>query len=299
MKTFNSYFKKDYREQLENWQTKVLARSSTNWQVEFIDSALGKVQVLSSEAKTDLPALLILPGFRTSSLIWDLADAMKIYKGQYRIFMLDIPGQPTLSSGLSPKVKGLDYGHWLLEVLEILGLAKVSVIGASFGGELIVKLARVAADRIEAAFLCNPGGLVGISLNFAALYDNVLAMLFPSDQNIKRMIQKIALGSNHSLDEEGMQLLFEYSKIAVKGFVNKAQYPYKMSDAELGKLSIATYLLLGTEDRMFAHHKQAMRAEKSLTHLKEIKLFEGVGHGIELEPSMHQYILTQLKLFKS
>lgn len=293
MKIYNSTFKNaDWKQQLENWQNKQIAQSSSPFQKIVLDTAYGPTQILSTKNSNNLPHLVFIPGFRTCGLYWDICDSIKLYAGKFQVHLINVIGQPAMSSGKSPAVKGFGYGEWLVEVLDGLNIESTAFAGASFGGQLIMKLSQVAPNRIKQAFLCNPGGLSPV--RFAGIVANIPMMINPSDKNIKKMMQKVALGRKTELNAQQTQNLLVNISIAVRGFKNGAQFPYAMKAAELKNLTAPTYLMLGTDDLMFNYKKQISRAKKVLPNLVQVEIFDGIGHGIEIEPSLHKKIVSLL-----
>lgn len=295
MKSFKSSFKSPvWRQKLSDWQELHKTNSSTDFMSTILHTKYGETQVLSTQTEPSRPHLVFLPGFRTCGLYWDICDGLTIYKDQYQVHLVDVIGQPSLSSGTTPLVKGLGYGEWLVEVLDALGIEKAAFAGASFGGQLIMKLSQVAPQRISKAFLCNPGGLTNVRLK--GILANIPIMLYGSDRNIEKMMQKVALGKKHGLNENQYQSLLQNIIISVRGFKNGAQFPYPMRAEELQGMTAPTYLMLGTDDLMFNYKKQIQRAEKLLPNLVGIELFENIGHGIEIEPALHEGILKLLQI---
>jgi hypothetical protein len=73
---------------------------------------------------TTLETLVIFPGARTTSLIWDLDKGLDNLTYKLRIFMVETNGLPNLSDGETPDIDSLDYGIWAAEVLELLKIDK-------------------------------------------------------------------------------------------------------------------------------------------------------------------------------
>src|SRR5688572_23331628 len=101
----NSHFKDPAHDLLyfENWVAKLEQLNQTKYQKIELQTALGKTLVWGINAeKTELPPLVIFPGFRTVSLFWDFDRGLEPLRERYRIFMVDTNGQPCLSDGNTP-----------------------------------------------------------------------------------------------------------------------------------------------------------------------------------------------------
>lgn len=279
---------------LDDWNQRVIAQSGTSIQALQIDSPLGKTQVwrtgLSDAAA---PALVIFPGFRTASLIWELDGLLAPLRGLYRIHLVDTNGQPTLSEGHTPDIKGPGYGEWAVAVLDALGLGSATVMGASFGGLVCLKLAAQAPGRVVRAFLLNPGCLTGFSLAPRNLFYNLLPIFSPSEKNVRRFLDNAVWHKpSHQLSEKGADLLVEYEVYVLKHWRDKAQKPYVMPAAELQAAKAEVHLLVGDQDPLFPYQKSIAHARAHLPQLASVKVFSGVAHGIELSAAAIAHVAS-------
>lgn len=288
-----SYFKdeKNDKAYFENWVKKLELLNGKVYQKIEIETSIGKTIVwgLNLENKNK-NSLVIFPGFRTTPLIWDLDNGLNAINSSTAIYLVETNGQPNLSDGSTPDIKSLDYGHWANEVLEKLEIEKTFVAGASFGGLICMKLGITHPEKIKAAFLLNPGCLQNVSLNLKDLYYLVLPVLSPKEKNIITFLNKsIFCKPTHQISNEAEKLLIDYELFALTKYKDKTQKPYFMK-AELEKVKVATYLLEGTKDPLFPYEKSIANAKKYIKTLKEVKIFENVGHGIETYREALNYI---------
>lgn len=271
------------RQWLEDWHQRVIKHSQLDYESIYVDTQYGKTHVWAKNHEDkSKPALLFLPGYRTCSIYWDFNNTLAPFYKDYRIYLLDVVGQPSLSAGLSPDVKGDGYGYWIKEVLDELGLDKVVVSGASFGAQLIFKLAKIAPERIACAIGFNPVGIQFISFTPRAMWYNLLHVLFPTNKNIDLYMRKMALGSALEMDKEHHELMMEYQYYTIRNFKLGADYPYRYSDQELKALKAPFYLILCEDDRLIQQKKTAKRAKAVLPNLKEVVFLSKIGHGIEI-----------------
>ena len=163
MKIFSkSHFKdeKTDRNYFENWVTQLEKSNGRQYERYEIETSLGKTIVWGIHTKEEhSDTLVIFPGARTTSLIWDFDNGLDNLNHKMRIFMVETNGLPNLSEGLTPDIRSLDYGIWATEVFNNLKIDNAFVAGASFGGLICMKFGIVSPDRIKAAFILNPGCL--------------------------------------------------------------------------------------------------------------------------------------------
>jgi hypothetical protein len=64
---------------------------------------------------------------------------------------------------------------------------------------------------------------------------------------------------------------------------------------QLSDVKVDTFLLVGDKDLLFPFQKSIDNAQKHITTLKEIKVFNDVGHGIETYIKAINYIGNKIK----
>ena len=285
MKTKNSssYKTEADKQFVKDWVERINTLNSSFYENLTVKTSFGETVVWSlNHHQQDLEPIVFLPGARTCGMFWDLNNNLKTLKKDFRLYLVDVIGQPGLSSGNSPNVKTKEFAFWLGEVLDALNLNQTNLVGASFGGELAMKFAAVAPDRIKKMVLMNPIGLSYISLAPKTLFYNLLPIYFPNRQNVERFMDNVALAAPDDMPPERRSLLAEFILQTLTGFNFKADYPYKMSDNEFANLTTPTFLILGDSDKLIPHQKTVERAKKLLKNLKETIVLKNVGHGIEL-----------------
>jgi pimeloyl-ACP methyl ester carboxylesterase len=238
---------------------------------------------------------VIFPGARTTSLIWDFDKGLDNLNHKMKIFMVETNGLPNLSDGSTPDIKSLDYGMWATEVFDKLNIEDAFIAGASFGGLICMKLGIVSPERIKATFLLNPGCLQPFSLTLKNLYFNLLPIIKPTRKNVSKFLDKAVFSKpNHKLSDFSEKMLVEYEVFAIGRYKDKTQKPYYM-DRELEEVKADTYLLVGDKDLLFPYQKSVDNAKRQIKTLKETKIYNNVGHGIETYDKAINYIGEKIK----
>lgn len=286
MKTYStSYFKDPASDHqfMEQWVAKLEQLNNRQYERHNVPTSLGNTVIWSLNSDlTTLPFLFIFPGFRTSSLFWDLDNGLQQIEDHYRIFLVETNGQPTLSDSNTPDITTLDYGYWAAEVIKYFTSGKVSVAGASFGGLVCLKLAIAAPDKVDKIFLLNPGCFQAFSLSLKNLFYNLLPIVRPSVKNVKRFLDKaVFCPPAHYLSEERMRMIIDYELFALTRYVDKAQKPYAMKKEELKRVEAAVHLIVGEKDLLFPYQRTIKAAEQGLKNLKQVTIQPDTGHGIE------------------
>jgi len=286
MKIKSTSFFKDptkSRNFFNTWVNEVSQLSGTDYKKIEVRTSLGKTLVWGiNTAKQELKPLVIFPGFRTSSLFWDMDNALAPLKKNYRIYLIETNGQPNLSDGNTPEVKGNGYGIWANEVLEQLSLETAIIAGASFGSLICLKLCIVNPGRVEKVILLNPGCLQPFSLSVKNLYYNLLPLVSPTERNVVRFLDKaVFYKDKHVVSPAAKKLIAAYELFAIRKYKDRTQKPYAMRGGELRQVSSEIYLLLGEKDLLFPYKKSATMARKYLKGLRGIAIIPDTGHGIE------------------
>jgi pimeloyl-ACP methyl ester carboxylesterase len=266
----------------KNWVTELERSNGRKYDSYEIITSLGKTHVWGLNTQDQqLDTLVIFPGARTTSLIWDFDKGLDNLKHRMRIFMVETNGLPNLSEGCTPDIKSLDYGLWANEVFEQLKIEKAFITGASFGGLICMKFGIVKPEKIKAAFLLNPGCLQPFSLKLKNLYYNILPIVNPTKKNVSKFLDKAIFSKpNHSLSDFSEKMLLDYEIFAISRYKDNTQKPYYM-DRQLEEVKVDTYLLVGDKDLLFPYQKSIANAKRQLKTLKETKIYSNVGHGIE------------------
>jgi hypothetical protein len=280
----------------EGWVARLEKNNGRQYKRYEINTSLGKTNVWGvSTDEEHSETLVIFPGARTTALFWDLDKGLDNLNHKMRIFMVETNGLPNLSDGLTPDIKSLDYGIWAAEVFDKLKIKKAFVAGASFGGLICMKLGIVNPEKIRAAFLLNPGCLQPFSLTLKNLYYNLLPIISPTEKNVMKFLDKAIFSKpNHKLSDFSEKMLVDYEVFAISRYKDKTQKPYYMN-SQLKDVKSETYLLVGDKDLLFPFQKSINNAKKYIGSLKDVKVFQNVGHGIETYDKALNYIGEKIK----
>lgn len=281
-------------EWFHQWVKRLTQYTGNVYNLQFVETSLGNTAVYTlGGIDYNKPPLVIFPGYRTSALFWDFQGGLDILSRHYRLYLIETNGQPNLSDGNSPDISTNDYGWWALEILDCLKLESCSIAGASFGGQICMKLGIVAPQRIRAAFLLNPAGLRTFSFNYKNLFFNLLPILSPNDNHIRQFIENVILHPpQHQLSERAFTLFAEHVHWSITRHVDHNQKPYYMSK-ELAAVQIPTHLIVGDYDVLFPCNQSIKNAKKYLPNLLSFSVLEGMGHGIETDSSTAEVILEK------
>lgn len=121
-----------------------------------VPTRYGETFVIECGDKT-APPLILLHGSSMNSLMW-MGDARE-YCRKYRVFAVDIPGEPGRSEERQLPFHGPAFADWLSDVFQALSLPTASLVGISLGAWLALKFAVAYPEKVDRLVLLCPAGV--------------------------------------------------------------------------------------------------------------------------------------------
>ena len=235
-----------------------------------VQTSFGETNVVSTGNK-DKPPMVLLHGINTGAPI--ALEAMLDLVDKYKIYAIDIVGQPNLSAETRPNLKDNSYGKWVNEVLENLNLSDVILVGASFGGFVSLKTLVFDESRIAKAFLLVPAGIINGN-PLSVLFKVFLPMKLFIWTKKERFLEKFLAALYTSKDEF-------MSKYFSKVFLNfKMDFtPISLiTEEEAGKIKIPINIIGAGLDCLFPGGQLIERAKNIFPSLNKSILLENSCH---------------------
>jgi pimeloyl-ACP methyl ester carboxylesterase len=217
------------------------------WPVPFgeieIPTRFGSTHVVTCGPK-DSPPLVLLHGYWATSAMWsrNIAD----FSRDYRVYAIDVMGQPSRSIPDEPVRSAADYVAWLTETLNALQLDRISLAGMSFGGWLALAYAVAAPRRLQKLVLLSPGGLLPMVTRFSV--QGMLMMFFPSRWVVNSFMHWLGF------TEDAARPVLELMYLGLKHFRVPPEtariMPTVFSDDELRTMRVPMLLLIGDHEVM-------------------------------------------------
>ena len=156
-----------YRDFLKQWPVR-------NRQF-HVPTSQGDTFVIAS-GDEDKPPLVLLHGAMANSITW-MGDIAALTRS-FRVYAVDVIGEPGLSAPSRPSVHSDEYASWLSDLVGLLGLDRFSLAGVSLGGWLALDYATRRPESIDRMVLVCPAG-VGrqkIGILFKLLLLNIVGL---------------------------------------------------------------------------------------------------------------------------
>ncbi len=207
------------------------------------------------------PPILLLHGTAMNSVMW-LSDVYEYVKS-YRVYAIDVPGEPGKSDERQQSLKGTEYAQWLSDVYQGLSLKKAYLAGISLGGWLCLKFAVAYPEKVSGLVLINPGGIGPQKKLFLIL---ALIQLMKSKKASKKVSTKVNTKVNGNQDIPDVVL--RYQNQINKNFNFRTGALPIFSDHDLGRLTMPVHLYVGGKDIIFHSEKTVKRLRKNVPHAR-------------------------------
>ncbi len=192
---------------------------------------------------------------------------------RFRIHAPDTIGQPGKSAGARVSANDASLGEWAVDVLDGLGLAAPAVVGISYGGGVVLRLAALAPERIGRAVLVVPAGIadvpLGAMLSLAAGYLGYRAIARHSF--VESTVRRLSAGDPDPLFVESTALAF-------RGTALDTEMPRNATPDELRGLSAPVMVIAGEHDPLFRPERILPRSQALFTNLVATETLAGCGH---------------------
>jgi pimeloyl-ACP methyl ester carboxylesterase len=208
----------------------------------------------------DAPALVLLHGFCATLAMWqpNIGD----FARDYRVYAINVMGQPGLSVPDEPIQNMPDYMEWLSTTLDELNLKRVFLIGQSYGGWLSLNYAGFAPDRVHKVALLSPAGLAPLVPQFTLR--GMLMGLIPSRLTVYTFANWMGFREVPGIPESrSFRDLFYVGMKHFRMPAETARIPVKpLTDDELRRMGIPVLLLIGENEVVFDPVKALERARR-------------------------------------
>jgi pimeloyl-ACP methyl ester carboxylesterase len=227
----------------------------------------GNTFVIASGEKSKEP-LILLHGSSTNSAMW-MGDVAKLAKN-YRVYTVDIIGEPGKSDESRPKMLPQNYSDWMVDILDGLDIDSGTFICNSLGGWFSLCFAAASPQRVKKLVLIASSGIAPEKKSF--LFKVIFLSMF-GQKGINK-INSLVYGKLKVPDK-----VIEFGNLVFKNFNPRMGKLYIFSDNELRKLTMPVMFIAGENDVLLPSEKTAQRLNCLLENV-ETKIIKGAGHVI-------------------
>ncbi len=242
-----------------------------------VETRYGKTHLLVL-GPHDAPPLIFLQGGNSLGvymLQWFLPLAQ-----HYRIYAPDMIGHPGRSAQTRLSPTDESYAIWLCDVMDGLHLPQARVLGISYGGGVLGRLAAYAPERIEKAVFIVPAGFVTGS-SWRMLSEILLPLGLYLMTGQRRWAAAVARAIDPALHEE----MVEQIEASFRHVKMETRFPRLVSGEELSRFRAPTLVLAAENDIFFPGARVIQRARELFSNLT-VALVPGAAHFIVSEDAL-------------
>lgn len=236
----------DARAKMEEVYQAYLDRIPTSTGIELlsIETSYGHTNVLQMGAPGD-PALVILHA-RNSCAPLAVRHFLSLLP-QFRIYAIDLPGQPNLSAEVRLPSQTNAYGQWLHEILSKLGIWYANLVGIELGAYAALKSLTFDARRVAAAYLVTPLGLHATGRWQHYWRQRRPIARFTHNPSPKKL-EQLAKRMWQEVDDE----MLDFWSIILPDYAPDYDYLSAISSSTLSGLATPIYCFVGSENYSFS-----------------------------------------------
>lgn len=274
------------RDTIRDWYERFHARIQAPTDSRNVETRFGETHVLSAGAR-DAPDLVILHGALASSA--HLLVELALLLPHFRVHAVDIIGQSVKSAPVRISTKNGDYGIWLDEVMEALGLQRAHVLGVSFGGFVALRLAAHAPQRIDRLILLVPAGMVKSPgwTGFAKVgWPLTRYLMKPTPERLDKLASNLLT----TTDDDWKS----YIGAAFRCYNLSLQIPKLATREELSSYEGPVLVLGADEDFSFPGPKMVRRAPQLFAGECTVELLENCKHSPPTTDAFRQWMAERI-----
>lgn len=242
-----------------------LARYWPAHETATVPTRYGDTFVVKS-GQSGAPPLVLLHGAGSNSAVW--AGDATVYAPHFRVYAVDLIGEPGRSAPSRPPWDGPAFAEWLTDVVNGLQLERIALVGMSQGGWAALKFAITRPDQVERLVLLAPGGVVRDRASFLM---RAIGNSIRGRRGIESM-KRLVLGDTVIPAE-----LDDYLTLIMTEFKPRIGALPIFTDAELARLAMPVLLIGGDQDVIRDETAIAARLAASLPDVQTV-ILPGVGH---------------------
>ena len=208
----------------------------------------------------------MLHGASSNLLAW-LGDIQPLSKS-YRVFAIDIIGEPGKSDEARLNYQNNEYASWLEEIRDGLNLDQVTMMGMSQGGWLALHYAITYPNKVSRLVLISPAGIVPTKSSFIF---RAMAYSMMGKAGIKRL-NRYVLGAV-KIDQVAEDFMDLVHRVVRPRFTKEVIF----NDEELSTLIMPVHLIGGDQDVVRSNEAIIARMKGLLPDFT-YHMIQGVGH---------------------
>ena len=279
-----------------DWYDDALELINCEFESQFVKTRFGHTHMLVA-GPVDADPLLLLPGVAGCAPLWH--RQIPDFARHFRVYALDVVGQPGRSDPYPPSFQNGDFSTWLSDVLDGLRIDKAHFAGTSVGGWMVLKMGIDAPDRVRKIVMLSPTGVSRAKLpvkiwltkvlnkrkDANALEDDLTAKSVssrsPGDGKTfdRQLARLMALCTRHYRVDRSVGVYNEDTQKVdlTKGLRVLRRFFLAEPKSVLKQFRVPGLLVFGEQETLYKPEPIVKRAKRLIPHL-ETDIIQGAGH---------------------
>lgn len=254
---------------IHSFYNKAMDSLNVSYKEEYLDTSFGKTHVLIVGDCSKRPIFTLHGGNGISPL--NIRLFLPLLEN-FSIIAPDVIGMPGKSDPYrSISSKRDEYGLWILEILDVLNIDKISFVTSSYSSSMMFSLAKLAPQRIDKAVLLVPSGITHgrilpmiskMALPFMSYYFK------PSVSKLDKIIEVMVSNSD--------DLWREFFDLMMSSYRMEMRAPKEYKKRDLAKFNSDVLIFASNEDIFFPANKVFAKAKMILKKEPNVFLIKGL-----------------------
>jgi len=245
----------------------VLARWPVAYEGSYVSTRHGDTFVIAS-GEESAPPVILLHGAASNAVSW-VGDVAK-YSLHFRVYAIDLPGEPGKSTENRPSWQGLAFAEWLEDILDNLSIDKTALVGISQGAWTALRFSTYQPQHVSKLVLLAPAGIAPTRSSF--IWKSIFYSMLGKKGGER--INRLVMGKQVMHPEA-----INFMNAIMANFHARIEKEYIFTDDELKRLTMSTLLIGGTEDALVPIEKVIPRMEKLLPQFTA-ECIPGMSHAL-------------------
>lgn len=285
MKTKSLYKNPEAKQILMNLYDSKMDSLGLGYEDLYLDTFAGETHVIKT-GDDSKPPIVLLHGINAGAPV--AIEPLKELAEDYLIYAIDTIGQATKSAQTRLDLANNDYGKWLSEMFDQLGIEKASVVAASYGGFLLQKLIISNPEKVSKAIFVVPAGFGN-----GGFIESTKMLTLPL---IKFMISKKESDLRNFMSSFHNQIddyWISFQKNTLTGVNMDYRRPPILKKEQVENFSAPVYLMVAENDVFFPAKHATEKCTSYFKNFKEVHTLKNSKH--IPEPSQFEEIQSVIR----
>jgi len=243
----------------------------------FVETRHGRTFVIAS-GRNDAPALILFHGSGSNSISW-MGD-VAVWAQHFRVYCVDMIGEPGLSANNRLKWDDLRYIEWVDDLFSHFSIETAGLIGMSLGGWMALRYAAARPEKIDKLILIAPGGLAPARISFLVKVLFYFCLGNWGKQQIGKLVGYDNTETGSPEDSPAMpDEMMEFIEMINSNFIFHQGALPVITDAELSNMAMPFLMYFGDNDALLNASLSCHRVQ-TLVANADVRLLPAVGHVI-------------------